>query len=231
MDIDEPSPRCRIGRGERVSVTDPRLDKCSIEPGSVLYFEYSDEPIKKGRVKMSDPKSLPVSYPDAGPAIAPTVTQAPAPLPAPAVAVPNTATDELSKLVPANGQMSGLTVILAAIAVLGGGAAWKFYSQHSKEKHEQKMKELELRAAQSNEQHPSCKTDSSNIHSELRKLSESTSSNAASINDMSAKINRIESRFSPDMADNFDELETRLRKLERKLPRVGRTTSKLKSSS
>lgn len=39
-----------------------------------------------------------------------------------------------------------LAFALAALAVVGGGAGWKFWSKLSEQKHEQKMKELELQA-------------------------------------------------------------------------------------
>jgi len=39
-----------------------------------------------------------------------------------------------------------LAFALAALALVGGGAGWKFWSKLSEQKHEQKMKELELQA-------------------------------------------------------------------------------------
>jgi uncharacterized protein HemX len=59
---------------------------------------------------------------------------------------------DLQKVLP-QGQTGWVTVVLAAIAVLGSGAGWKFWKhrenmklEEKKLEHEQKMKELELKA-------------------------------------------------------------------------------------
>ena len=44
------------------------------------------------------------------------------------------------------GGNSVVTVILALVVVLGGGAGWKFWTKRSELKHEQKLKEMELQA-------------------------------------------------------------------------------------
>lgn len=132
------------------------------------------------------------------------------------VGVPTTATDELSKLIPANGQISGLTVVLAAVAVLGGGAAWKFYSQRSKEKHEEKLREMELQASQPQTQHPSCKAENEAIQGELKKLHEAVASMSSSVSDASQRLAKLESKVeSPDLPEGMDYLEDRIKKLER----------------
>lgn len=74
-----------------------------------------------------------------GPPRAPAALQAHTEVPA-----PQTAAGELSGLVPQNGG-SAITVMLALIAVAGGGAGWKFYQSFAKQKHEQRMKELEIK--------------------------------------------------------------------------------------
>ena len=38
---------------------------------------------------------------------------------------------------------TGLGVIMAVVAVAGGGTAWKFYNDHSKRKHEQEMARID----------------------------------------------------------------------------------------
>ena len=55
-------------------------------------------------------------------------------------------TTGLSNIAQQSGGDSNLAMFLAIIAVVGGGAAWKFYSQFAEQKHEQKMKEMELQA-------------------------------------------------------------------------------------
>jgi hypothetical protein len=76
-----------------------------------------------------------------GPPRAPMAPQAHAEVPA-----PHTAVGELSSLLPKDGSGgSAITVMLALIAVAGGGAGWKFYQSFAKQKHEQRMKELEIK--------------------------------------------------------------------------------------
>lgn len=60
------------------------------------------------------------------------------------VGVPDTSAD-LAKVLP-QGQGGMVTVVLAAIAVLGGSAGWKFWQNRSKLKHEEAMKKMELEA-------------------------------------------------------------------------------------
>jgi len=66
--------------------------------------------------------------------------------PAPVEAAPqaHTAASEIAAFLPKDGAGSGITVMLALIAVAGGGAGWKFYQSLAKQKHEQRMKELDL---------------------------------------------------------------------------------------
>jgi len=51
-----------------------------------------------------------------------------------------------AKFLPAGNQSGSVAVILAVLAVVGGGAGWKFWNKLSQQKHDQRMKELELQA-------------------------------------------------------------------------------------
>lgn len=99
----------------------------------------------------------------------PAALLAPAPTTA-GVGVPATGTDDLLQLLPAHGEVDGLSLVLAVIAVLGGGAGWKFYSQRSRERHELAMRELELRAAGGQGQSPDCKADGAAWRAEVARL-------------------------------------------------------------
>ncbi|HAI37089.1 MAG TPA: hypothetical protein DCM40_02595, partial [Maribacter sp.] len=50
--------------------------------------------------------------------------------------------ESLGQLSAANSSDPTLTLLLAILAVVGGGAAWKFYTQYSEQKHDQKMKQM-----------------------------------------------------------------------------------------
>ena len=62
------------------------------------------------------------------------------------VGAPESAASELAALKDLAGGNATLTVVLALIAVVGGKAGWKFFSDRSKLKHEEKMKQMELEA-------------------------------------------------------------------------------------
>jgi hypothetical protein len=75
------------------------------------------------------------------------------------VAVPETAVTETAQAIDppdappdligiakATGGDSMLTIVLAVLAVVGGAAGWKFWNKLSEQKHEQKMKEMDLDA-------------------------------------------------------------------------------------
>lgn len=60
------------------------------------------------------------------------------------VAQPESAASELAALKDLAGGNPVLTVVLALVAVVGGKAGWKFFSDRSKLKHEVEMKKLEI---------------------------------------------------------------------------------------
>lgn len=102
---------------------------------------------------------------------------------------------------------AGVAIILALIAVAGGGAAWKFYKQFSEQKHEQAMKKLELEAqanGMKGVQPPPCQAQNVIIEGRL----------AA----MEAKLATVEKKSSSISADfDAEELEERVLKLEKKV--------------
>lgn len=111
------------------------------------------------------------------------------------VGAPNTAADELSKLIPANGQIGPMTIILAGIAVLGGGAGWKFYSQHSKQKHELKLAEIEADKEKLNHLDEESKKEIKDIKSSL----------AASVRDISGRVDDLNRKVS-GLQDGLEEV-------------------------
>lgn len=147
---------------------------CDVRAGACFTWGRQEEPppdlvpLRKTKRKapVSDPIipahiNQPLPSESAVPILADSPHPSPAPAPAPLVLppipsppsttaitepAPHTAVNELMGLLPKDGSGgSAVTVALALIAVAGGGAGWKFYQSFAKQKHEQRMKELELK--------------------------------------------------------------------------------------
>ena len=86
---------------------------------------------------------------------APLEVAAPAPLPAPAAPAASTAAPiDVNALTQMTGGNGGVAVILALIAVAGGTAGWKFWQKLSEQKHELRMKELEMHSQKNKDKSP-----------------------------------------------------------------------------
>lgn len=62
------------------------------------------------------------------------------------VAQPQTAASELGVVKDLAGGSGAVTIVLTLLLLVGGTAGWKFWNNFSKQKHEQKMKQMELEA-------------------------------------------------------------------------------------
>lgn len=103
----------------------------------------------------------------------------------------------------AGGGSTGL--ILAVIAVVGGGAAWKTYQKFSEQKHEQAMKRLDLEAkAQglSGAQPPPCQVKQVEVDAKL-----------AAFETRIAATEKKSATLSADF--DGDDIERRVKKLEK----------------
>ena len=101
---------------------------------------------------------------------------------------------------------STLTLLLAILAVVGGGAAWKFYTQYSEQKHDQKMKQMELDAKMQGlqgAQPPPCQAAKVKLEAE--------------INEIKAKLQKIDQKMSLNADFDADLLERKVKKMERRL--------------
>lgn len=132
------------------------------------------------------------------------------PVPAPAEPKPLIEQPAAPAFDPAQLQQLGaespmLAIALAAVAVLGGGAAWKHYGKASEQRHEQAMKQLELQAsAQANVptvQPPPCQAADA-----------ATQAKIAGIEARLAKAEQSSSSLSMGLSD---EMEERIAKLEK----------------
>jgi hypothetical protein len=108
-----------------------RYDDCDFPSGTTFRFYYSEAPMDTDlpvtQPIPAEPKPLEVQPMEIQPAPEPMLDPA--------------------KLQAIGAENPMLALALAAIAVLGGGAAWKQWGKMSEQKHEQAMKQLELQAS------------------------------------------------------------------------------------
>ena len=106
----------------------------------------------------------------------------------------------------ANNTDPTLTLLLALLAVMGGGAAWKFYSQYSEQKHDQKMKQLELEAKSkglSGAQPPPCQVANAKLEMEVKEIK--------------TKLANVDKKLSFNADFDGDLIERKVKKLEKRL--------------
>ena len=118
--------------------------------------------------------------------------------------------DEIVKI--AQGADGGTVgVVLALVAVLGGGAAWKFYAQHSKQK-------AELANKQAEQAHELAMAE---LNAKMQVPTVSPPPCVAAHTSLEARIAAVEAKASrmtlPDFPDDFDAevLIARIEKLEK----------------
>lgn len=116
---------------------------------------------------------------------------------------------------------SGFGVVLALIAVAGGGAAWKFYNNFSKQKHEEAMERMKLDAQKQDDNRKHCDTSSAAAMAKIGELEGKLAKlpDVAAYEERIVKLEKQASKLSLSAFDP-DELEERLVKLEKKLKRA-----------
>lgn len=123
---------------------------------------------------------------------------------------PTPSASELGQLAESAGDNPLLALGLAAIAVLGGGSAWKLWTKRSEQSHELAMKRLELDAATMNgtAQPPPCQAKQAEVDAKLAAFE--------------ARLGKVE-KTSLALPDGFDadELTGRLSKVEAAVRRLG----------
>ena len=113
-------------------------------------------------------------------------------------------TQQFGELTQATGADPMLTIVLAALAVVGGGAAWKFYRQHSEQKHEQKMTQMKLEAkAKGLEGQPPgpCQT----VYTQMQ----------AEIEELKSRMEKVDKKMSLNADFDGDDIERKVRRLEK----------------
>jgi hypothetical protein len=122
--------------------------------------------------------------------------------------------DEIVKIAE-NADGGTVGVVLALVAVLGGGAAWRFYSQHSKQRaeieakraeqeHELAMRRLDLEAQNAHASPPPCLAKHAEIEARLATVESKSASlslpDGFDADDLSDRLAKIEKALKPKPA-------------------------------
>lgn len=209
---------------------DPTTTDCAVTDGATLRFSDAlDSPVPDPPVSFDTPRedTMPEAEaptPDAGPqdaAPAPDTTDA-APTPDAGTLVPDAPTaSDLAGLAAATGGDSTLTIVLALIAVVGGAAGWKFFSQVAEQRHEQNMKRLDIEAQSigiGKAQPQACATKHAELSARMDALSER-------LTNLSAQADALTKRTATLDAD-FDASD-----LERQVKRLTKTVKSMQEGT
>jgi hypothetical protein len=152
---------------------------------------------------------VPVSQPaQEAPQAAPVVVAAPQPVQTiETVGEAPVAPFDINAILTSTGGGSSVAIILAILAVVGGGAGWKFYQKFAEQKHEQAMKKLELEAQSqglNGTQPPPCQAANAAIEAKL-----------VALEGKLASVEKKTSSFSAGF--DAEDVEERLVKIEKKL--------------
>lgn len=178
------------------------IDEMELQKDAGFRFHYGEE-------DHMDPVQPVTAAPETFEAPSPTVETPSTPTPSLTVEAhttepaPAPTAADLAEISQATGGDSTLTIVLALVAVVGGGAAWKFYSKFSEQKHEQQMAKLKLQASAqglNGAQPPPCQAAQAKVE--------------ADISDMKARLAAVEKKSATIGADfDGEDIERNLKKL------------------
>ena len=94
-----------------------------------------------------------------------------------------------------------VTIVLAALAVFGGGAAMKFYKQWSEQRHEEKMTKIKIESKGQDKSPGQCQA----VHAQL----------TAEVTEVKTRLGTLENKASINADFDGDRLEKRVKKLEK----------------
>lgn len=201
------------------------MDKCRFEKGSCMSFIFADpNPDNPKGNTMSDPvKPVDSAEPVASAApAAPSVSAMPVAPPAPSATTTSVGMPEvpdISKFFK-DGNITGGGIVAATIAVAGCGAAWKFYSQFSKQRHERQMAQEERKSDEKD--HSNC-TASAAVKVDVANLSAKVSAQGETLTSIEKKLSEMESKMKKGLSlggGNTEELEEKIEDLEKKIKKL-----------
>lgn len=111
---------------------------------------------------------------------------------------------EFGALAKTTGGDPTLTMVLAVVAVLGGGTAWKFYRQFSEQKHEERMEKMKLEAKSqggNGESPGACQA----VHAQLK----------AEVEELRGRVGKMDNQLSLSADFDGEALERKVKKLEK----------------
>ena len=114
---------------------------------------------------------------------------------------PDAVSQDLMKIAKDNATDPTVAIILAALAVFGGGAAFKFYRQWSEQKHEEKMAKLKIESKGQDKSPGQCQA----VHAQL----------TADLAEVKSRVGTLENKISVDADFDGERLEKRVKKLEK----------------
>jgi uncharacterized protein YdcH (DUF465 family) len=100
-------------------------------------------------------------------------------------------------------------LLVAVLAVLFGAGGWKFYSQRSREAHDLKLREMELKANQPTVSPPQCIAKHNEIEARIAAAEGKAQAASASVDEMRAKSSRV-----APLVVQVEELEERVTVIE-----------------
>lgn len=153
-------------------------------------------------IKMADAPKLPDS-------VLPALPADPAAAVGQAQEVALTAANDIAPLLEA--APGGAGVAAALIAVAGGGAAFKFYTQWNKNKHEENMERLRLESEKSETDHTKCAAERVSLVAKIDALS-------AQLAEMEKKQKSLSLSVGDDLEDRLEAIEKKLAPAKRKAP-------------
>ncbi len=114
---------------------------------------------------------------------------------------PDALSQDLMKMAKDNAADPTVTIILAVLAVFGGGAAFKFYRQWSEQKHEEKMAKIKIDSKNKDKAPGECQA----VHAKL----------TAEVADIKSRMGTLENKVSVEADFDGERLEKRVKKLEK----------------
>lgn len=239
------SGNCVIRTGELVDVgrlTSAELAGCKFEDGSGFVLtagegapkrEVQRRPaLKRGKRHKKREKSMDVHQEVGGGVVTPTVEVIASAMPDSALAaislpdagIPSVkalagaAPVDLRSVLPDASNTSGLTVVLAGIAVLGGGAAWKFYSTFSKQKHEQAMARIESER----QGHEKCDASRAALESRVNAMSSQLSDAVRKLEEVARMLEDQRHKNAALRGFDPEDIEARVEVVEKALKKARR---------